>query len=191
MVLTRFLIPKVGLRDLGTMLKTASIGAVIAGVYGIAHDQVTCTLGEEYFTKFKFLQFDHADFGFPPRVFVAEIGFLATWWVGLLSGWFLARIAVPAWPPKIALRKSIRAFRIILLTAFVAAGIGFTLGELHSGDYTTWTAMARDFDITDVPAFVTVAYIHNASYLGGLIGLILAILHLRRIRPTSPLKADF
>jgi hypothetical protein len=34
-------------------------------------------------------------------------------------------------------------------------------------------------DVIDSVAFVQVGYIHNASYLGGLIGLILALLWLR------------
>jgi hypothetical protein len=36
--------------------------------------------------------------------------------------------------------------------------------------------------VSDVPAFVRVAYIHNASYLGGLAGLVAAIIDLRRLR---------
>jgi hypothetical protein len=32
----------------------------------------------------------------------------------------------------------------------------------------------------DLRSFVRVAYIHNASYLGGLIGLILAIIYIRK-----------
>jgi hypothetical protein len=32
----------------------------------------------------------------------------------------------------------------------------------------------------DLPSFVRVAYIHNASYLGGLIGLVTAIIYLRK-----------
>jgi len=32
------------------------------------------------------------------RIFVSEVGFVATWWVGLFSGWLLAGIAVPVWP---------------------------------------------------------------------------------------------
>jgi hypothetical protein len=32
----------------------------------------------------------------------------------------------------------------------------------------------------DLPSFVRVAYIHNASYLGGLIGLVAAVIYLRQ-----------
>lgn len=37
-----------------------------------------------------------------------------------------------------------------------------------------------DFAIVDEWAFVRVAYIHNASYLGGLLGLLVALVTIRR-----------
>ena len=74
------------------MIGIAGIGALIAGLYGIVHDQVTFTLSADYFYRLKFVQFRFADFGLPVRVFVGIIGFLATWWVGLIAGWLLARV---------------------------------------------------------------------------------------------------
>jgi hypothetical protein len=38
--------------------------------------------------------------------------------------------------------------------------------------------MASQLGIVDLSSFVRVAYIHNASYLGGLIGLVIAVLYL-------------
>jgi hypothetical protein len=69
----------------------AIIGGLIAGAYGIVHDQVTYTIAPEYFTKLKFHQFHYADFGLGNRIFAATIGFLATWWVGAIAAWLLAR----------------------------------------------------------------------------------------------------
>jgi len=82
------LYPKLRLDLLRRMLGYAVLGALIAGCYGVLHDQITYSISAEYFTRLKFLQFHYADFRFPARVFVAEIGFLATWWVGLIAGWF-------------------------------------------------------------------------------------------------------
>lgn len=76
------------------LLALAWRGALIAGLYGIVHDQLTYTLSPEYFTLLKFRQFAWADFGGPPRLLVAEIGFLATWWVGALAGWLIGRVTV-------------------------------------------------------------------------------------------------
>src|SRR6266567_3037820 len=99
--------PKLRRAWLPAMLAHAAVGAVLAGVYGVIHDEVTYSISAEYFTRLKFSQFHYANFGLPPRVFVAEIGFLATWWVGFFAGWFMARVAVPAFPPSEAFRHTI------------------------------------------------------------------------------------
>ena len=177
--------PTFNLRFLPQMLGIAFLGAIIAGVYGILHDQITYSISHEYFTKLKFNQFHVANFGFPPRVFVSEVGFLATWWVGLFSGWFLARIAVPVWPGKVALRKCLAGFAIIFSTAFTAGCIGLFLGVHHTSDYSYWQELTSTLDIKDIPAFVCVGYIHNSGYIGGLIGLLLAIVFLLRLRKTE------
>lgn len=176
------LYPKLRLDLLPAMLGYAVLGAFIAGFYGIVHDQITYSISPEYFTCLKFLQFHYADFGLPPRVFVAEIGFLATWWVGLIAGWFLARIAVPALPAEKARSGVLLGFAIVFAGGFIAALAGFLLG-LRLGpesDLSNWRGFTTSRGVVDLPNFVRVAYIHNASYLGGLIGLIVALLHLRR-----------
>ena len=136
------LYPKLRLDLLPAMVSYTLLGALIAGFYGMLHDQITYSISSEYFTRLKFLQFHYADFGLPPRVLVAEIGFLATWWVGLIAGWFLARIAVPAFPEKKARFSILRGFAIIFAGGFVAALVGFLLG-LRLGpdsDLSNWQA---------------------------------------------------
>ncbi len=168
------------------MLGISFLGAIVAGLYGILHDQITYSISAEYFTKLKFHQFDYANFGLPVRGFVAEVGFLATWWVGFFSGWFLARIAVPIWPLAVALRRSLIGFAIILGFALAAAVAGYVLGIIPSADFSNWDDTCTNLGITDSRAFVRVAYIHNAGYLGGLIGVIVAIIHMRRRKKSDP-----
>ena len=180
-----FLFPVIKLRHLGLMLGITALGSLVAGFYGMAHDQVTFSISHEYFTKLKFDQFHYANFGWPVRFFVAEVGFLATWWVGAFSGWFLARIAVPAWPASIAVRKCLTGFLIIFGCALISGIIGGFLGAHHSNDYSYWQDMCTDLSIVNIPDFVRVAYIHNASYFGGLLGLIISLLYLIRERSLS------
>src|SRR5438105_15227373 len=112
------LYPKLRRAWLPALFGHAVIGALLAGCYGALHDQVTYSISPEYFTRLKFSQFHYANFGLPPRIFVAEIGFLASWWVGLFAGWFIARIAVPSFPQAAAVRKTFHGFLIILAFAF-------------------------------------------------------------------------
>lgn len=182
--MVNILYPKFRLNLLPAMFGYALLGAFVAGLYGIVHDQITFSISPEYFTRLKFAQFHYADFGLPPRFFVAEIGLLATWWVGFIAGWFLARMALPKWPVAEARAPILRGFGIILGCAFMASLLGFGLGLLRgpNADYSAWQEFVEAHGIVDLPGFVRVAYIHNASYLGGLIGLILALIDLRRLK---------
>jgi hypothetical protein len=166
------------------MLRYALLGALVAGAYGVIHDQITYTISPEYFTKQKFQQFRYANFGYPPRVFVAEIGFLATWWVGFFATWFLARIAVPAFPPVQARHYIARAMLIILSGALIGFGTGYLIGLWHGPNYSAWEDAAWALGIVNIRTFVWVAYIHNGGYLGALIGFLVAIawlLHAKRL----------
>jgi hypothetical protein len=164
------------------MLGISCLGALIAALYGVVHDQVTYTISPEYFTRLKFQQFSYADFGLPVRVYVAEIGALATWWVGFAAGWFMARIVMPRRASNSLLLLVLRGFTMMLGSAFLAGVIGYLYGAFR--EITPANSGLADFaesiGVKDIPAFVRVAYIHNAGYLGGLIGLIIAIVILRR-----------
>lgn len=89
----KFIIPRIALADVRPMIGVALVGGIVGGIYGIVHDQITYSISPEYFTKLKFDQFDYAGLG--DRIFVATIGFLATWWVGFIAAWFLARRLIP------------------------------------------------------------------------------------------------
>ncbi|MFT5303603.1 MAG: hypothetical protein ACI87E_004994 [Mariniblastus sp.] len=177
MNITRWLVPKIAWDDFPAMFGVAILGALIAGCYGIVHDQITYAIGPEYFTKFKFEQFRYADFGFPNWVFVSEIGFLATWWVGFAIAWFLARWLIPDQPRVAAYRRILKAIGIVFCCGCVSGLVGFAYGNWRGpdSDYYDWEYLTRGMGLTEIWPFVRVAYIHNAGYLGGLIGLVLAL----------------
>lgn len=172
--------PTFPLRLLPRMLACAGAGAVIAGLYGIAHDQFTYSISSEYFTNLKFAQFHYADFGLPRRVYVAEIGVLATWWVGFFAGWFIGRIAVPKVEPRRVQRLCIVGFSIVFAFASIGTALGYVFGLIHQPDLTQWETIGFQLHITDLASFVRVAYIHNGSYAGGFSGLVAALLYVRR-----------
>jgi hypothetical protein len=152
---------------------------LIAACYGVVHDQITYSISPEYFTLLKFRQFHYADFGFPSRVFVGEIGVLATWWAGFIAGWFIARIVVARRPELSPLPYAIRGFALMLGATLLAGVLGYAYGltfEIRP-ETSELARYASLLGATDVPAFTRVAHIHNAGYLGALIGLITAALH--------------
>ena len=174
----RFLIPRFSLVQGVWMVVFGFVGAVIAGGYGMLHDQVTFWLGPEYFTRFKVYQFGYEGVANPGRWEAAKIGFQASWWVGLFAGWFLGRVAIP----RVDLG---RAMRWCLLSVGLMLGVTLVFGfggwlwaqwRLDETGVARWAMAMRGFDVEDVRAFATVGYIHNGSYLGALVGLIGAVI---------------
>ena len=173
------------------MLGYAFLAAIIAAVYGIIHDQVTYSISPEYFTKMKFLQFHYADFGFSRRIFVAEVGVLATWWVGLVGGWLMARIVVSAIEGTRRFTYMARGIAIMFAIAIAGSLAGYILGlrRINDPNMDNWIDYRMALGIGDLKGFVRVAYIHNASYIGGLLGLVAALIYLwsamRKFNPGS------
>ena len=177
----KYLFPKIALADLLPMFGVGLVGAVIAGSYGIVHDQVTFSISAEYFTKLKFDQFHYADAGLGDRVFVGTIGFLATWWVGFIVGWFLARRLLPEQPRRRAYRQIATGFGIVITCCAVFGLAGFAYGQWRgpNADDSAWRWVIEQLEVSDTWSFVRVAYIHNAGYLGGVIGLVIALMKIR------------
>jgi hypothetical protein len=176
--------PRFPLKDLPLIFSLTVLGAGIAGLYGIIHDEISYSISEEYFTKLKFNQFSYADFGFSVRVHVAEIGFLATWWVGFFSGWFLARYCSLHFSAELTIRYTLQGFAVILGCAFVFGLAGFVVGYywLEGVHLLSWEGFQDRLGIDDLRDFARVGYIHNSGYLGALFGLLGEILYLRRIK---------
>ncbi len=185
------LFPRFTLRQFSWMLAFGLAGAVVAGIYGVVHDQVTYTVGPEYFTKLKFRQFHYLDQAQPVRLVVAEIGFLATWWVGFFAAWFMARVTIPHLPVLHAAQLSLRGVVGMILAAMTFALVAAAIAPTSLADSRLdgWNTTLNVLGVTDRLAFLRVAYIHNASYLGGLAGLVGSLgwlkYHLSTLRSAS------
>lgn len=187
MKLVGYLVPIFPLADLRPMLAIAFLAALVSGCYGILHDQITYTISPEYFSKLKFDQFSFANFGLGERWFVATIGFLATWWAGLIAGWFLARRLLPQRRRTNAYRQIALGIAIMLICT-AAFGCGAYIYGLWPGpdaDLSSWEWVLEQAHIDDRIAFVRVAYIHNAGYVGAAVGLLVAIATIRPQRPNA------
>lgn len=176
----KYLIPVINKKQFSEAIKIAITGAFIAGLYGVIHDQVTYTISNEYFTKLKFQQFSYIDFGLPDRLKVFFIGFLATWWVGFFSGWFVSRLLLGNKTDRVFLR-SLGYFKIILTAAFCGSLCGFILAIFHDDNYSSWLTYEKFYKINDISSFVKVAYIHNCGNAGGLAGLIVSLVLIKRV----------
>ncbi len=180
--LRKHLYPAAGGAEIGKAALLALAGSLIAGTYGIIHDEVTYTISPEYFTRMKFEQFRAADFGFPPRVFVAEIGFLATWWVGLIAAWFLARVALRKFEHPG--RQVIKAMLAIMGVTLVFGITGYFVGPSLYADLPGWSEALGKMGVTDPEAFHRVAGIHLGSYAGALAGALALMIRFILTKPS-------
>ena len=157
-------------------------GCLWAGLFGVLHNQLSCTLSPEYFTHFKFQQFGLPQ-GIPVRLGAAWVGWAASWWVGgMIAGallfWQCVILRVPVNGPR-----NYRAFRTALLAAFLAGQSGLLLAELllRMGVLENLQLpLLANLTAAQRAGFIRAGVMHDASYLGGLIGLLIAGLQLRR-----------
>ena len=171
----KLLVPHVAWPELRQLASLTLAGTLVAGAYGTLHDQLTFTLAPEYFTQLKFAQFQWAELGLPPRVFVAEIGFLATWWVGFVTTWFFARIAAPRLQPCGLTRACVGLWVRLFACAALCGGGGYLLGPGWYLNSPEWLEGFANAQVTDPRAFAQVAGIHLGGYLGALGGWLWAM----------------
>jgi hypothetical protein len=168
------------------------IAPIIGGLYGIIHDQFTYTISNEYFTKFKFYQFELMETGneaiFPnPRLQVAIIGWNATWWMGIPIGLILGFEGFGNINAKSMLKITIKSLFLNVFVVFIVGLIGlaygyFILSKQPMSNFESWYIPSN---VIDPRTFINVSAMHNFSYIGGIIGLIIAITYSTILRKRS------
>ncbi|MEH3023519.1 MAG: hypothetical protein PGN19_12385 [Pseudomonas oryzihabitans] len=138
----------------------------LAALYGALHDQVSYSLGPDYFTCLKFPQFGLLDSDAAPRWRAARVGLQAGAVAGLPLGLALLWLARgrPAGD-----RYLWRGSAAVLLGALGCALLGLGLGwfALELGSVLRVPACVQDRR-----GFLLAAWMHDGSYLGALLGLL-------------------
>lgn len=168
------------LKKILTLLLIIVITILISGLYGIIHDQLTYTISPEYYTKFKFYQFGLMHRGnealfLNPRLVVSAVGFIATWWMGLIIGFILGLVGLIHKNSKQMFRTTLKANIITVIIAFAIGLIGLAYGKFYLAEAGVNWRLPNN--LIDTKNFIAVGSMHNFSYLGGLIGLIVGIIY--------------
>ncbi|MFL0067033.1 hypothetical protein V3A08_15455 [Tenacibaculum maritimum] len=166
------------------------IAPILGGIYGILHDQITYSISNEYYTKFKFIQFGLENWGLGqnigtetnaeiilknPRFGASIIGTLATWWVGMIIGIILGFVGLIHKNGKKMFVTTMKAFLLTTGIALLTGIIGLGYGKLFlTENQPNWNLPEN---LIDYDSFIMVGSMHNFSYLGGLIGLIIGIIY--------------
>lgn len=167
------------LKKFGIYILMCIPAAVLAGIYGIIHNQISYTISSEYFTHFKFIQFNVPWAYSYPRLGAAYVGFLATWWMGILVfiplGWF--GFIFPN-TQQMAIQL-MRAFLVVAATALSTGllGLAYAYFQVNSTSIHHYVHWLRDGISHPIP-FIRVGFMHNCSYFGGVTGLLAGIVYL-------------
>lgn len=155
---------------------------IFAGIYGILHDQITYSISEEYYTNFKFIQFSYLNKGeLPafsyPRLQVSTVGFLATWWTGLIIGINISLTSLMIKDATLMFTALINSLKMIFAIAFSIGLLGLVLGKFLNENHFHFP-----YELTDKKAFLMVGAMHAFSYISGLIGLVTSLIFLFLLR---------
>jgi hypothetical protein len=158
------------------------IACLFAGLYGALHNQISYTVAPEYFTQFKFHQFQISA-GTPHRLGAALVGFYAAWWMGIVIGIILIPLGLLIRGEANYFWGMIRVFGVVtsttLLVGLTALSFAFVMVDRNNAGQIS----RYGHEIADDVAFLRAGTMHNFSYLGGLAGIItggITILWLRQ-----------
>jgi len=148
------------------------IAMLICGLYGAIHDQFSFTVSSEYFTKFKYYQFGLVDSPLPDRAKAALIGFLATWWMGVPIGIVVGGSGFIHSPASVMFKRTLRAYAVAAIVTLLIGLGGLAYGVLFARHNPADYQWFFPGDLTNPAGYISVAYMHNYGYLGGLIGVL-------------------
>lgn len=157
------------------------IGSCLAaGLFGVVHNQVSYTVSPEYFSHFKFVQFQLSE-SLQNRLGASFVGWAASWWMGLLIGCVLIPLGAILLHREVFLQIMVQTIALVVaVTALVSlAGLLIAILTINGNRLPPYWYPPN---LQDQVAFARAGTMHNASYLGGLLGMVAgaAFIFLRR-----------
>ncbi len=151
------------------------LAVLASGAFGALHDQISYTVSSEYFTRFKFAQFNLLDADIPERIRAAQVGFLASWSMGIPLG-LLTGVAGFIHPRAVHMRKALLLSLalmagITLICALTGLAAGFFKTTALDLSYYTGTGWFVPEGLEQPRRFICAGYMHNAAYLGSVLAV--------------------
>lgn len=168
-------------------LLLVTIAALVAGVFGMLHNQLSYSVGPTYFTGLKFAQFGISE-GTGARWGAAQVGFLASWWMGAMVGlpaFLIGLFIVPSRRSYFAAGLGGIGLVVVFATFTALAGLIGGLVADQTGLIDSYLAFPDGPTRSD---FLRAGFMHDASYLGGALGALLAIWPMTRARKIDNLR---
>jgi len=166
-----------------------TIGCIIAGIYGVLHNQISYTVSPDYFHEFKYHQF-RLETSMPGRIGASIVGWNASWWMGLVIGIFIVPLGCVIPETKRYFLGIMKAYAVVALTALVVGLSALLVAYLSIKPESVGEIIRYGNTITHPVQFVRAGAMHNFSYLGGLIGIVTGIIWIFVERKTAVKAAE-
>lgn len=153
-----------------------ALSALAAAVFGALHNQLSFSVGPDYFYAIKFPQFGIVNL--PDRLGAALVGVQASWWMGVLVGapaFLYGLIAVAR--PAAYFAAGLSSIGFVVMIALGFAGLGLLAGMLFA-DQPIMDRIATP-EGANRAEVLRAGLMHDASYIGGALGAIAAFLPMR------------
>ena len=162
------------------LLSIVFISIVLIVIYGITLNSITSKISPEFYTKFTFFNFAILDdygreFNGNWTFALIWVGFFSTWWFGLLTGLILGIVGMKYSDEKQMLNKTLKSILIVIGIIIMFGFAGYGIAELNPSEIIT--NYNFPFEIEHKVDFNKVIKIHNYSYLGAIVGLIIGTLN--------------
>lgn len=164
-----------------TFFLLIALAACAAAIFGALHNQLSYTVGPDYFHSLKFPQFAIPPV-MSPRLGAAWVGVQASWWMG-------AAVALPAFAYGLLsvpnaqsyLAAGIGAIGLVIMLATMAAFAGL-IGGLIADATGLLDASLTPPEGVDRSDFLRAGVMHEAAYIAGALGALVAFWPIRRAR---------
>lgn len=171
-----------------TFFLLVALAALSAAIFGALHNQLSYSVGPDYFESVKFPQFGIPDTT-SPRFGAAQVGILASWWMGALVGlpaFLYGLFTVPKTRSYLAAGIGGIGLVLVLATFGALAGLVGGIAAEATGVLDGFLTLPQGIDRAD---FLRAGFMHDASYVAGGLGAILAFWPMRRARAIDLARA--
>jgi len=152
-----------------------AMGGIIAGTYGVLHNQISYTVSPDYFHEFKYHQF-RLNPSMPGRMGASIVGWNASWWTGIVIGIFLVPIGCVVPGAKRYFLGVLRSYAVVALTALTVGLSALLIAYISIEPESVGEIVRYGNAISHPVEFARAGTMHNFSYLGGLTGILTGII---------------
>ncbi|MFL9830816.1 hypothetical protein ABS764_08145 [Flavobacterium sp. ST-87] len=171
------------MKKAATLISIVLISIILSVLYGTAHHFIAFHIAPEFYTKLTFFNFGILDdygrkFNGNWNLALLWVSFFSTCWIGFFIGLIVGIVAIKYHVGKEIFNKTFDAFCMVMVTTFLLGFTGYILAEINPSEIILNYSLP--FEIEHKVQFNKVAKIHNYSYIGIVVGLIISMYSLTK-----------